>query len=125
MGTSSGGMWADMLGLGPVLAVIQDPSFHAQIGGFVASVTDVQARVVRIEAKLDLLLSERAHGHANGLPIAIAFTDLGPAGTGPAAATGGAVDDGNRGAGAASGGAGNGAGTAGADRHDIYPPGAR
>jgi hypothetical protein len=97
-------MFANMLGLGPVLAAINDPSFHRQVAGFVAAVTDVQQRVARIEQKLDLLM-----GTHNANP-AIAFTDLGAAGAGARAVAGGAVDDGPGGAAASPGGAGGGAG---------------
>lgn len=115
--SDTGSMWASMLGLGDIMKTVNDPAFHAQIGGFLASVTDLQQRVTRIEAKLDFLIAKvMQNGHANIEPVAIAFADMGTAGTGTRAIAGGAADDGTGGPGASVGGAGIGAGTAGANR---------
>jgi hypothetical protein len=116
MMSDTGSMWASMLGLGDIMKTVNDPAFHAQIGGFLASVTDLQQRVTRIEAKLDFLIAKvMQNGHANIEPVAIAFTELGTDGTGTRALASGATDNGTGGAGASVSGTRSGVGTAGND----------
>jgi hypothetical protein len=56
-------MWGDMLGLGPLMKAVSDPTFHDQIRGFLGAMQATHAlaaecivRCDRLERKLDALL---------------------------------------------------------------------
>jgi len=101
-------MWGEMLGLGPLLKTVADPAFHDQIKSFLGAMqatyqitSQCLERVDRIERKLDLLLQERGidpdvdYRKADFGPAIPA--QLGPAGNGGRAVTGGTADDGSLG----------------------------
>jgi hypothetical protein len=91
--SESGGLWANMLGIGPILATINDPAFLDQIKAFVVAVTDTQQRCARIEAKLDYLIAAEAR---DGRRVTAISVEQRPTGTGGHTVTGGAADDGTR-----------------------------
>jgi hypothetical protein len=93
MSEGTAGMWANMLGLGPLLGAINDPNFQHQIKVIVASITSTSEATARIEAKLDLILSrDPSYGRKRLAPIPY---DNGSAGAGTNSVAGGAPDDGS------------------------------
>jgi hypothetical protein len=45
------GLWINMLGLGPLMATINDPKFQEHIHGVLAMIRESHARLARIEAR--------------------------------------------------------------------------
>lgn len=89
----SGSMWLDLLGLGPLIATVQDPAFAQTVQGMVGTFQDIHQRQVRIEAKLDLLLAlGGAHGGRAG--ITAVPIDNGPVTDRPSAVARRIADDG-------------------------------
>lgn len=91
MSEGSTAMWADMLGLGPLLQTVQDPNFHAHIQRLVDAIIATHARCERIENKLNLLIvavHERQH---ETVPERVERI-----GTGTTPLTGDVADDGAR-----------------------------
>lgn len=87
-------MWANMLGLGPMLATIQDPNFQAHIKAIVDAITATNARCERLERKIDYLVSVSDRYDGSNTPTV--SVGNGVDGTGMPAATGLAPDDGTR-----------------------------
>lgn len=48
-------MWADMLGIGPLLKTVADPAFQAQLRGFLEAMQQTLIVAQRTEAKVDLI----------------------------------------------------------------------
>lgn len=116
MSENSGTYFANMLGsmggLGALMQTVQDPAFHLQIKAFVEAIGDIQQRTMRIEAKVDALLTR----DGNDGRLAATFAQLGSDGVGACAVAGGAADDGARRLATPAGGPRNGSGAAGPDR---------
>lgn len=74
---------ANMLGLGPMLAQIQDPAFLAQVQFIVQSIAETRARCERMEAVIARIAA------ASGV------AELGADGAGTLTPTGGAPDNGD------------------------------
>jgi hypothetical protein len=74
-------MWLNMLGLGDIAKTLADPAFQQTLTGFVQAFGEMHARLIRIEAKLDLLLRLRPDDGLSGLPAPVPAQD-GP-GAGP------------------------------------------
>jgi hypothetical protein len=91
-GESTASMWANMLGLGPLLGAINDPSFQDQIKAIVFAINDTGARVARIEEKLDQILA-REPSYGRRKLASIPF-DNGMFGDGTDTATGGVANHG-------------------------------
>lgn len=51
---STSNMFAQMLGLGPMLQTVNDPNFQEQIKQIVQAIAETQMRCRRIEARLEL-----------------------------------------------------------------------
>jgi hypothetical protein len=84
---SSGAMWANMLGLGPLMQTVQDPQFLAQIKAIADAITSTSARTERVENLCHAILAR--------LPADPAVSGrVGTDGVGTSPATSGAVDDG-------------------------------
>jgi hypothetical protein len=94
MPSDSGGLWANMLGIGPLLNTINDPAFLDQIKQFVAAVVDTQQRAARIESKLDYLIArDRERGNTPRLLAPVPTEQRSP-GAGGHTASGGVADNG-------------------------------
>jgi hypothetical protein len=107
-------MFLDMLGLGPLVKMLSDPASLQQAQNIVNIILDTHARCVRVEAKLDLLLSGEGDGHDNFTAMAALIPGgVGADGTRGPAVTGGASHDGNGGSGAAPQNVGDGIGRPG------------
>jgi hypothetical protein len=92
--SDSGSLWANMLGLGPMLGAIQDPGFQAHIKAIVEAITATNARCERLERKIDYLISI-SDQHDGRRPVVPVPVELGSVGDRGRAVTGGAPDDGN------------------------------
>lgn len=100
-------MWADMLGIGPLLATIQDPAFQQQIRSLLQMVVETHQRVERIEQILMASAYVEPGGNSPIIPIR-----NNAAGTGTHTAATGALDDGGSAAAADRGAPGGQAGGA-------------
>jgi hypothetical protein len=87
-------MWADMLGLGPLLSQINDPEFQAQLRQFVGSQFETLVRVRRCEALLEALADKMGVEHAGIGRSAAVSADNRVADPGGIAAASGAPDNG-------------------------------
>jgi hypothetical protein len=85
-------MWANMLGLGPLLGQLQDPAFLAHVQRILASIEATAARCERIENKINYLIAVQ-HERNNGDDAAIS-SGMGADAARGATVTGGAHDDG-------------------------------
>jgi hypothetical protein len=83
-------LWANMLGLGEVLAVAQSPDFQQQIKTFCGAIIDTQIRVARCERMLAYLVA------ASGTEGQAFLAQLRADGTGGPTATSRAADNGAR-----------------------------
>jgi hypothetical protein len=95
------GLWADMLGLGPLLGAINDPNFQLQIKTIVDAINNTSTATARCEAKLDRLLA-LMEADDERHPATIPH-DNGRAGTGTIAVASGVAHDGTGGAAAPAG----------------------
>jgi hypothetical protein len=110
-GTTS--MWANMLGLGPIMATIQDPAFLAQVKSILDAIAETRARCQAIEAWCVRLSEQIERLEYGAITAAPSRTELGTAVAGGCAAPGGIADDGASSVAAPAGGARNGSGRAG------------
>lgn len=68
---SSGGLWAEMFGIGPLLKMITDPALGQHAHQMMQAIIEGTKASARIEAKLDLILKGQGYE-----PDAIGFTAL-------------------------------------------------
>jgi hypothetical protein len=99
-------MIANMMGLGPLMAQMQDPAFLAQVKAIVDAIAETRARVERIENLLSFPIARLPDGDETRTAAA-AFAQLGADGTGTRAVASGAADDGTSGTSPEAGGSGN------------------
>ena len=127
---STGGLWGDMFGLGPLFKMMTDPALGAHAHGMMQAIIDGAQASNRIELKLNALLGALGHDVAEierrEMASAAAAAGRGPVVTALLAASGAAgnrspaaasqsVDDGSGGAAASVGATGGGPRTGVAD----------